>query len=837
MCSHSIFILFEGKVLTKLDSDSVSNFVNSVRGTHNAEVQNSYATKNFSKLIGNQPRKLASESDYFKNVHEVIQEAASQFLLGKSRSQSKYSANNPGWKDEKATANLFEAKFVLDDENTLFEVKITFNGQAAVCKFESSDVSDEMEIQYVVYDFDEMLVRIKLFVEDWTFRFLDKMDQTVVKIASVANDIQELINKDFKESENLLYGRILSDHAQNTQRLSQLSVSRDSVNEKELKTAQIELGNYESELQKISTENSKEKSKTIEKSREFSDDKFRQLKGKIEFTKLKIEELQKELKKVKSRNLRDERIIPPLRATRNTPPQSKSEESNLDSQLGLSFLEKTEKILNQVQIFEQPLSANDLIFALNKLTGQRPIFSKGNDWFESTSSKAADRFLVNSANEILEDPITGSPMEKVKAIVGRYKAKYPQTADKKADILYFNSDVGLKNGLQTDYVHMLMIHIDDQVHVYAENSMFKFNYRVSAVTKRILIKNIEKILWDFRFLGYIAKKFLEMDVQKTSIQSRKSAFDSGNAKFAIFRKKASLLDELKPGKSGKELFDIKFDEATGTDKNPLPNSFPDSQQLILNIDTKGCSLKIKKDYPVFSMFNTWFMVETMLKTWSSIFVRQFKSMRTTEQSHVNIDMVNPFVDYHESPQATEHDFSSFKVNRVFSFPSIRTVPIMRLLSLPRGRILTNKKGSKPNTQTNKPVNSIPAKNQPSVSQKSGSGQVVSEQSKTQSGGKTNQNSEKSVSSGGNEKNNAPNISTKKDRPYIVKFDYIFYTFQLKFSAVPAPLDDGKIMNSADYVRSTRKQGDPCDTIIGWKIAQKYKTDINRLNIRNTRIVL
>lgn len=823
LCSHSIHTLLDGQALVQNGPDSSSKIVHSIRGTHNEILPKSNSLEKFSFSIDNQPRKLASESDYFKNVHEVIKEAASQYLLGKSKDESAYSANNPGWIVGTVTDKLFEAKFALNDKYTLFELKITFNGQVATCVFQNSEISDEMSIQYVIIDYDEMLMRIKFFVEDWTFRFLDKVDQTVVKIASLANDIQELINNEFAGGSNSLYGRVLSDKVQGTPRLNQISLSKDTVNENELKIAQSQLANFESQLQNALTRNSNDHQNMI--GNEYSEEKIWQLKGNIQSTKIKIEQLQNELKKVKARNLKDENVIPSLRSTQNFKRQSNDSEFSSDSQFDLSFLERNENAFKKVQIFEEPIGGKDLVLALNSLARQRPIFSKGTDWLQSTFNQPTDRFLAFEENKILADPITGSPIEKVKAIVDRYKTNFPQTAGKNTDILYFNCDVGHKQGSETDHVHLIAIHIDDQVHVYAENSMFKFNYRISAITKRILIKNIEKILWDFRFLGYIARNFLEMEAHTTSIQSRKFSFDEGLNKLNYLRNSASKLKGLKPDQNGKDVFEIKFEEAVGTNKSPLLNSLVNSQRLTLNINTNGCNLKLAKDYPIFSMFNTWFMTEMSLKTLSGIFTRQFESLNESEENHTNIDMINPFLDFHENTEVKERSFSSFIFNRKYSFPSIKTIPILRSLRLPPGRILnkktpavTNKQTTQPTTQQTTVIKSTPQQtidNKPSVQNNSG----------------------KSVQSGGDKSVTNPKASTKKARPYILKFNYLFYTLKLKFIPAKAPLEDQKVMMVADYKREARDKGRASDVIEGWRNAQKFKTDINRLNNRNNVIVV
>lgn len=55
-----------------------------------------------------------------------------------------------------------------------------------------------MEVEYVDTESKGLLFRMKLFVEDWCFRYLEKIDQLVLLVGALGADTcQKMIENDF----------------------------------------------------------------------------------------------------------------------------------------------------------------------------------------------------------------------------------------------------------------------------------------------------------------------------------------------------------------------------------------------------------------------------------------------------------------------------------------------------------------------------------------------------------------------------------------------------------------------------------------------------------------
>lgn len=221
----------------------------------------------------------------------------------------------------------------------------------------------------------------------------------------------------------------------------------------------------------------------------------------------------------------------------------------------------------------------------------------------------------------------------------------------------------------------------------------------------------------FGFFMYTTRRFLEADVRQSALVGRETGFQNQQGKIALYLKDkyiGMLVMNLDAGQTEDVL---KLTLMPPVDQNglPLPGSLPYTTRLTVAVNTKICKFSWVKDFPIYSMFNTPHLVEMELKTLEEILNRQSALFSETTDFHINVDMVNPFVDLMESNSGEDrgpHNFRVFQFNhaairkpegRVLGLNESRDAPVERRLTKKPVTTTANKGGvntqAKPQTTT------------------------------------------------------------------------------------------------------------------------------------------
>lgn len=555
-----------------------------------------------------------------------------------------------GFKGIPDSGNKRKLDYTLDRIGKIFELDCSHGDLSVTCAFNGDEVSDFIDVEYFANKKpNQPTDRMKKFIQDSVFRYLEKIDQLIFRLAFIADDIQELLDVREINKKSEVSEQVVEQPVQQISGPKDLDISKGTdEGDKAQKLPQAVTKVVETKTNDSKKQTGGTTKQNVGTTKQTNNGSQKGKSGTGKYLRRELRHIDDSIEPKNSENQ--------IQLINGSGSFDQIKNKRQYKSLGLRYFNKAISFMPNM-----PQIENTVQFPRNHEVKNRRLIG-ANKVFEGGQ---------------LPDHVT----EKPKKIVEQHNKFNPEFGkDSNQESLFFTTDLGFKEGAETDYIQVLVYKNKDMIYIVAESSYFKYSYEITALTKRLVLKKLDKILLDFRYLKYVLTNFLEKNTGTTELSER--SFTLPNEGIETLREIAGEFGLNKPtldplteaeiapavlfkislenAKDGEETFGVEF--------GPTLPVLSNNKRLYFKIASDYCSFTYVKDYPTVSTFDTAFLPMIFYKTIVGILERQFRKVSSSFPEWYDIDFINPFVDMFEVLYNDQYDQISHLTGRQYRFP-------------------------------------------------------------------------------------------------------------------------------------------------------------------------